>query len=252
MAGLTETGRNMHLSSFSKRLRFLGSMLQMAAIKHTDHPMHLCERVEANCSSGLPQESLAHFLGTQLPTVKLLPVRGRGTGSLADVIVLSAIAAASRPKRILEFGTCDGFSTWHLWANSDAHITTIDLPAGMKVSGSTDPSLQGVEERPCLPNDPERIALLELDSRAFQPSGTFDLCFIDAGHSYECVRNDTAKAMSVMQRGSIIAWHDAGWKRDGYGVNCYLRELLREHHPITLIEASAYDFCQVAVMRWDG
>jgi hypothetical protein len=49
---------------------------------------------------------------------------------------------------------------------------------------------------------------------------------MDAGHSYECVRNDSEKALTILDRGSIIVWQDYGatWE----GVFRYLVELSRK------------------------
>jgi predicted O-methyltransferase YrrM len=164
---------------------------------------------------------------------------------------LSALVAAKRSKNILEFGTCDGCSTWHLWANSspDTIITTIDLPCGVKVIGSTDAGLQGVGRRRFLPDDP-RVRLVETDSRLWAPDipGGVDFCFIDAGHSYECVKNDTEKAFSVLKNDGVVLWHDATWKDDGYRVNKYLLGLIDLRYDVKLIKVSDYDYCGLAVL----
>ena len=41
--------------------------------------------------------------------------------------------------------------------------------------------------------------LVEVDSRTWEPDTPgVDFCFIDAGHTYECVKNDTEKALKVI------------------------------------------------------
>jgi predicted O-methyltransferase YrrM len=164
---------------------------------------------------------------------------------------LSALTAARRPKTILEFGTYDGCSTWHLWANSadDARIITIDLPADVKVSGSTDSGFQGVSQRPFLP-DSARVELIEVDSREWTPqvSDGVDLCFIDAGHTYACSKNDTEKALSVMNKNGLILWHDAAWRGDDYGVNVYLKELRAAGRDVRIVDVGPFDYCALAVM----
>lgn len=176
---------------------------------------------------------------------------GVGSGSAGEMAALSALVAAKRPKNVLEFGTCDGCSTWHLWANSspDTFITTIDLPSGAKVIGSTDSGLQGVGRRRFLPDD-SRVRLVETDSRLWAPDipDGVDFCFIDAGHSYECVKNDTEKAFSVLDSDGVVLWHDATWKGDGYRVNEYLIDLIALGYDVKLIKVSNFDFCGLAVL----
>src|SRR5262249_40947092 len=178
-------------------------------------------------------------------------LRGVGSGSVGEMAALSALVAAKRPKNILEFGTCDGCSTWHLWANSgaDTVITTVDLPSNVKTVGSTDPGLQGVGHRPFLPVD-TRVRLVETDSRFWTPEipGGVDFCFIDAGHSYECVKNDTEKALSILKNDGVMLWHDATWKSDGYRVNKYLLGLIEVGYDVKLIKVSDYDYCGLAVL----
>ncbi|MGA2498957.1 MAG: class I SAM-dependent methyltransferase [Tepidisphaeraceae bacterium] len=164
---------------------------------------------------------------------------------------LSAIVASRQPSCLLEFGAHRGFSTWHLFANAgpEAKILTIDLPPGISVGGSTDVGLQGPNERPFLPRD-ARVQLIEIDSRRWVPStpAPVDLCFIDAGHSYECVKNDTEKALQVMTPGGIVVWHDAAWRRDGYGVNRYLRELAASGRPVRHLVIGPFDYSGLAAM----
>jgi predicted O-methyltransferase YrrM len=136
---------------------------------------------------------------------------------------------------VLEFGTHDGFSGWHIWANSEAEILTIDLPR---------------PARPFLPVDP-RIRSLEVDSRRWEPapSDQFDLCFIDAGHDYECVRNDSEKALRCLRPGGTVLWHDATWRRYGFAVNRYLHELRHSGKDVRLLKAGFYDYCGLAILQ---
>jgi hypothetical protein len=47
--------------------------------------------------------------------------------------------------------------------------------------------------------------------------------FVDAGHSEECVRNDSTKSLAVLAPGGMIAWHDYG--QSWPGVYNYLNKL---------------------------
>jgi hypothetical protein len=60
------------------------------------------------------------------------------------------------------------------------------------------------------PADRERINLIKCDSTKLNFSemvGLINFAFIDGGHSYEIVRQDTANVLSQLQSG-IIVWHD--------------------------------------------
>jgi hypothetical protein len=54
--------------------------------------------------------------------------------------------------------------------------------------------------------------------------------FIDAGHSYECVRNDSEKALKILDRGGSIVWQDYGAQWEG--VFQYLVEL---SHKVSMV-----------------
>jgi predicted O-methyltransferase YrrM len=46
------------------------------------------------------------------------------------------------------------------------------------------------------------------DFSNFTKKGKLDFCFIDGGHSYECVKNDTEKCLSILAQGGALLWHD--------------------------------------------
>lgn len=221
--------------------------------------LHLYKLLASVHYAGLPPVSLRSLLttirGGESPTsysLQLHPLlTGIGSGSVGEMAALAAITAAKQPLAILEFGTHEGCSTWHLFSNAptSAQVTTLDLPPHCIVAGSTDKLLQGVTQRPYLPNS-DRITVLEADSRTWVPSTSrsIDLCFIDGGHSYECVKNDTEKALTLMSDGGVILWHDAAWTTDGYEVNRYLRQLRAEGRDVRLVRVGPYDYCALAVL----
>ncbi len=243
-----------------ERVRAIRTLPQLITGRGARPALHLCNLVASVQFSGLPTVALTEFRktlsGTGQTTERVVlhgELHGFGAGSIGEMAALSSLVAARRPRRILEFGTCLGCSTWHLWANSpgDALITTVDLPFGVKVAGSTDPELQGSpQSRPFLPKD-SRVNLVEVDSRHFDPSGLgeVEFAFVDAGHSYECVKNDTEKALSVLARGGLLVWHDATWREDGYGVNRYLKELRQTGRDVRLLAIGPFDYCGLAVLR---
>ena len=232
------------------------ALTRVALSEYADEAVHLCELVASVHFSGIPRITLADLLARVDASylqrrVQLHPLlRGTGSGSAAEMAALAALVAAKVPRRILEFGTYDGFSTWHLWANSaeTTEIVTIDLPCGTKVAGSSDDAFQGVAGRPFLPGG-RRVRLIETDSRQWTPDVEgVDFCFIDAGHTYECVKNDSEKALLLTNGNGLIVWHDATWQGWQYGVNTYLKELRGEGFDIRLVSIGSFDYSSLAVL----
>jgi predicted O-methyltransferase YrrM len=240
-----------------RRLKQNVTLIRMSVSPVGDETVHMFSLMEAVRHAGLPFRDLRDIVSEisvpgSVEKVAMHPfLRGGGSGSTGEMAALAAITAAMRPKTILEFGTFDGASTWHLLANAHeaCTLTTIDLPSGTVVDGSSDLDLQGkAGRRTFLPAD-HRVRLLEVDSRHWIPdiSGV-DLCFIDAGHTYECVKNDTEKVMPLMRSGGLILWHDAAWRRDGYGVNRYLTELRAKGSDVCVVRLGPYEYCALAFL----
>jgi predicted O-methyltransferase YrrM len=245
-------------ASVIARLRALRQVVGLCFSRGAGETLRLLDYLASVHAAGLPRMSLAEFqqrlvtTGDQSPPHVLLHPRftALGSGTIADMASLASLVALRRPRQVLEFGTCEGASTWHLWANAppEATITTLDLPLETHVVGSTDPELQGLRSRPLLPDD-RRVRLIEGDSRTWIPDvRDVDFCFIDAGHSYECVKNDTEKAFGVMRPGGLVIWHDASWRRDGYAVNDYLRELRSGGLDVVLLDPGSLNLCVLAAL----
>jgi predicted O-methyltransferase YrrM len=255
---LRETGRTI-AGGFS----WWAGMAKLAWSRDARAERHLCALIAAGHASALPTIALSQVLeriraadGANGSRAALAPatlhplLRGGGSGAAAEMAAMAAIIRAKCPRRVLEFGTYDGCFAWHAWANSDetAQILTLDLPPNIKVQGSSDIGFQGVTSRPFLPHDP-RVRLVEIDSREWRGDfGDVDLCFIDAGHTYGCVKSDTEKAMSLVRAGGVILWHDATWRGDGYGVNRFLLEKRREGLDVRRLVVSDFDLSTLAVL----
>jgi predicted O-methyltransferase YrrM len=128
-----------------------------------------------------------------------------------ELACLAQLARWRRPRRIFEFGTFDGRSSANLLLNAapDARLLTINLPPDAFRHG-------GVEIGECLraAGLAERTEQLYGDTLSFDFSPherQMDLIFIDAGHSYRCVLNDSTRALGLAsQPGALIVWHDYG------------------------------------------
>jgi predicted O-methyltransferase YrrM len=155
-----------------------------------------------------------------------------------ELLVLCAVARHTGARRLFEFGTFDGLTTWHLAANAgpEARVWTFDLPLdhSARSFAGHDRSvgkIHGVGVGSRFAGTPEaaRIEQLYGDSLHFDPGpyrGAMDFCFIDAGHGYEHVRRDTANALAMVRPGGTIFWHD--YSRWWPGVQRCLDELSRE------------------------
>ena|GEM_PF-4536246 len=162
-----------------------------------------------------------------------------------EMLVLAAIARVRNPKRIVEFGTAQGKSTYILAANSapDTDVITVDLEPAYhedytakclrgddtvggcyKASPYAD-RVQQVFRRPgeTMPKDLAEVA------------GAVDLVLIDGDHSYDGIRADTETALAIAAPSAVLLWHDfylipetLGRGPERQGVFQYLNDLARE------------------------
>lgn len=183
---------------------------------------------------------------------------------LADIVNLSRICAAIRPRRVFEIGTYTGYSTLHLALNSpdDARIHSLDLP---KTDSAATPALRttimddahirgAARERDYLFSGSDAAARIELlfgDSAIFDFSpyhDTIDLFFIDGAHSYDYVRSDTRAALTCVRSGGVIAWHDFG--RSGLnGVARWLLEMRAQGWPVVAAPGGSLAYMVVPASR---
>lgn len=133
-------------------------------------------------------------------TLPIPPRRGSlgGAPSLLETFLLISAIRAVDAKAIFEFGTCKGTTALNLAINSDAKITTLDL--------YRDPEFDfnGTEYE-------SRIDVKTSDSKKFSYMPylkSMDFVFIDGGHDYDTVKNDTEAAFELAKESGCIAWHD--------------------------------------------
>jgi hypothetical protein len=159
-----------------------------------------------------------------------------GNVSSFELVVLCHLIAMFQPKAILELGTFDGNTTLQMALNSPENtvIHTLDLPHTTTTAPVEIGDLSYIEDkkklkRKFLGTSLEKKIRQHLgDSNRidFQEFGNPDFVFIDASHSYECVKNDSEKTMRVLSPGGVIIWHDftPNWP----GVWLYLSELSKD------------------------
>ncbi len=170
-----------------------------------------------------------------------LPVEG-GTSD-AETWVLAVLA--KRARRLFEFGTATGKTTY-LWARNappDAEIVTITLGpdqiaeyargAGDEARDVRKAQQESVFERFMYTGTEVegRITQLFGDSKHLDETpyvGRFDLVFVDGSHAYSHVVSDSRKALRMCAPGGIVLWHDYRGRHRAAGVFRALNELARE------------------------
>lgn len=166
-----------------------------------------------------------------------VPSSGLGSVTLLEAAALISIVKLIQPRKIFEFGTFLGYSTALLAENSDDQcaIYSLDLgdshvsaeamesyaDADLRRDGNVNDDYLRAVQSASAPRylgglseaQTSRIALLQQDSRAFDPAahgllGAVDLVFVDGGHDLETVAIDTANARKMIGDSGVILWHD--------------------------------------------
>jgi predicted O-methyltransferase YrrM len=167
-------------------------------------------------------------------------VHQAGLGFVAPYSLLASLVSALQPRKILEIGTFRGVGALTMALNApEAEIYTVDLPN--EAGNDMVPGLsRGDQEWVRLSRGMQGVAFaghrlsarihqvfadsLKMDVREFIDSA--DFCFIDGGHSYECVKADTENALKVLSAKGVIVWDDYSWFVEDVGR--YLLELARK------------------------
>lgn len=143
-----------------------------------------------------------------------------GNISSLELLFLSQLIKTYTPKTLLEIGTFNGLTTLHLAINSSdtSVIHTLDLKDIHQASAYQDPedlkfiSHPSKELKLYAKHEVKKILFHQGNSMtfSFDSFGSLDFAFIDGGHSYEIVKNDTEKVLEKLNPGGLILWHDYG------------------------------------------
>jgi predicted O-methyltransferase YrrM len=160
----------------------------------------------------------------------------------ADDCILRYVFRNFRPGRHLEFGTWLGDGVLRCVEECDATVWTVNLPQGESGENgewtysalAEDAPIAGVQwSETLVTNDGtwvrtdahgligrkylnagwgSRVCQIYSDTRTWDtrnyPRGFFDSAFIDGGHAYDIVANDTRLAIELVRPGGLIMWHD--------------------------------------------
>ena len=156
--------------------------------------------------------------------------------------ILACISKKSQ--NIFEFGTCSGKTTLLFAANSpdSAKITSITLNPEQAKEIIFEEIDNKIASRNIIneskytnfmfsnyPNFEKKIKVIFQDSKELNIENyinKYDLIFIDGGHSYSCIKNDTEKALKMIKKNGLIFWHDYSiGKQSHKDVYRYLNEL---------------------------
>lgn len=129
----------------------------------------------------------------------------------------------------VEIGCCDGFSSAHILAASELHLTSIDpfIPDSMEASlvGSKERYLENIA-----PFGKRARLIVDYSFLVAQPgirsnlgyaildqghSGAIDFLFIDGDHRFPEAMRDFTDWTPLLRKGGLLAMHDARMGREG-------------------------------------
>tara|TARA_X000000368_G_C22929932_1_gene667134 strand:+ start:117 stop:902 length:786 start_codon:yes stop_codon:yes gene_type:complete len=167
-----------------------------------------------------------------------------GMTSDHEAWIISSLSKIS--KNIFEFGTCSGKTTFMMALNSnnDAKITSITLNPN-EMSEISKKDLDNKVSFRNIINESiynkflfsgesveEKINVIFQNSLHFDHKkylGKMDLIFIDGGHTYSVVKNDSEKSFEMLDSNGIILWHDyVPGKRSAQDVVKYIHEISKD------------------------
>ena len=167
-----------------------------------------------------------------------------GMTSDYEAWIISSLSKISQ--NIFEFGTCSGKTTYLMALNSkeNAKITSItldpeDILSFKKKNDDNEISFRNIKNESIYNSFlfsgtevEKKINVLFQNSMEFNEEkfkNQMDLIFIDGGHTYSIVKNDTEKAFKMLNTEGIILWHDyVPGKRSSKDVVKYIDEISKD------------------------
>ena len=164
-----------------------------------------------------------------------------GMTSDYEAWIISSLSKIS--KNIFEFGTCSGKTTYLMALNSDedTKITSLTLKPSLinsikKNEKDNNISFRNIKNESVyekflfsgtdVENKIKIIFQNSLDFNEKNLEKKMDLIFIDGGHTYSVVKNDTEKSFNMLSNNGMILWHDyAPGKKSSKDIVKYLGEI---------------------------
>ena len=147
--------------------------------------------------------------------------------------------------KIFEFGTCSGKTTYLMALNSpeNAKIFSLTLNQEMTKNITKEKVDNKISFRNIInesiyekflfsgSNVEKKINVIFENSLNFNQSSYkhFDLIFIDGGHTYSVVKNDSEKSFEMLNKNGLIFWHDyVPGKESAKDVVKYIHEIAKD------------------------
>ena len=164
-----------------------------------------------------------------------------GMTSDQEAWIISSLSKIS--KNIFEFGTCSGKTTYLMGLNSnaDTKITSVTLSKNnvsdvLKKKEDNEVSFRNIINESIyskflfsgeeVENKIKVIFQNSLEFNHQEYMGKMDLIFIDGGHTYSVVKNDSEKSFDMVSKNGIILWHDyVPGKQSAKDVVKYIHEI---------------------------
>ena len=142
-----------------------------------------------------------------------------GNVAFSELCTLVSLARVQSARRIFEFGTFDGNTSYHLALNTpdDSQIFTVDIPPGTAPALKDDAGDRSFRDARRVgyrwrgSDVANKIHPILTDSARLDVSPyrhSMDMVFVDGAHSAEYIRNDTSIALEMVRPGGIVVWHD--------------------------------------------
>ena len=153
-----------------------------------------------------------------------IPPDNKVVGMTSDYEGWILAVLSKNSNKIFEFGTCSGKTTYLMALNSpeNAKIFSLTLNKEMTKNITKEKVDNKISFRNIInesiyekflfsgSNVEKKINVIFENSLNFNQNSykNFDLIFIDGGHTYSIIENDSNKAFKMVKKGGIILWHD--------------------------------------------
>jgi predicted O-methyltransferase YrrM len=180
----------------------------------------------------------------------------------SEIRSLVGLVREIKPRSVLEIGTAKG-GTLFLWtrlASDDAHLISIDLPGGGFGNGYV--KWRSPIYRSFAIHD-QRIDLVRGNSHSesilertknLLGDRSVDFLYIDAGHTYDDVKQDFEMYSGLVAQGGLIAFHDIAVHAPATGceVHRFWSEIKPQHDSGEFIQESSQGWAGIGYLRWNG
>ena len=174
-----------------------------------------------------------------------IPPDNKVVGMTSDYEGWILAVLSKNSNKIFEFGTCSGKTTYLMALNSpeNAKIYSLTLNKEMTkniIKEKVDNKIsfrniinESIYEKFLFSgsNVEKKINVIFENSLNFNQSSykNFDLIFIDGGHTYSVVKNDSEKSFEMLNKNGLIFWHDyVPGKESAKDVVKYIHEIAKD------------------------